>query len=228
MKEERKKQEDLIRKQEKIVEELNKHVEEHEKAEKGKKAAEEKAAKEEKKESEKPIQKEGEVKKETPSGKNDMNATKHEEKREAVDDKTKINSEKIREEKAKDINQTPAVEKMEDKPKTEPNEERKGFQNAVKEQEPVRSEVKDIPNKELPKKYEVTSERVEKQPEPVKIVQKAKPQKNASLSSKPVEAQNEEPLKNIVPVSGLRQSETPKIGLEAAKTSLEQNVRGDI
>ncbi|KIH48813.1 hypothetical protein ANCDUO_21114, partial [Ancylostoma duodenale] len=40
MKEERKKQEDLIRKQEKIVEELNKHVEEHEKE--GKKSAEKK------------------------------------------------------------------------------------------------------------------------------------------------------------------------------------------
>ncbi|EPB69243.1 transmembrane amino acid transporter protein [Ancylostoma ceylanicum] len=40
MKEERKKQEDLIRKQEKIVEELNKHVEEHQKE--GKKSAEKK------------------------------------------------------------------------------------------------------------------------------------------------------------------------------------------
>ncbi|KAL6732401.1 hypothetical protein Aduo_003163 [Ancylostoma duodenale] len=174
MKEERKKQEDLIRKQEKIVEELNKHVEEHQKE--GKKSAEKKT----KRGSE-------EMKKEKQAGGDESVKVKQEEVKEVKEAEKKPEEKNDAKKEEKELPKKEVETKKEEKglPKNEEkNEQAKGPKPVEAKVENKRIETRAIKNpKESPREADVVN--VVKDVKPEKPVETPK---NTSEQAKTVES----------------------------------------
>ncbi|EYC27610.1 hypothetical protein Y032_0009g824 [Ancylostoma ceylanicum] len=219
MKEERKKQEDLIRKQEKIVEELNKHVEEHQKE--GKKSAEKKtkrasAEKEKKEGGDEAVKVKQEGVKEVKEAEK-----KPEEKTDAKKEEKELPKKEVeikKEEKEPPKKEMEVKKEEKELPRKEENKEQAKEPKAAEppravepKEENKRIETRDIKNpKENPRESDV-----------VKNANQEKPVETPRNSSEPVKTMESDKAKNDVPVPVPENSNISNARTESTKKSIE-------